>query len=80
MCRMRLGERHAFLTRELADGRIVDVQPWRAGMATLVVSASRARWSYVAFYWYGSVDAAVDAALAWDGTGVPSGAGRCPRL
>lgn len=77
---MRLGARHAFLTRELPDGRIIDVQPWRAGMATLVVSDGPARWSYAAFWWYCSTDAALRAALEWDGVGVPPGGQARPPL
>jgi hypothetical protein len=77
---MRLGERHAYLTRTLPDGRIIDVRPWRSGVVQLVVQASAAPWAYAAFYWYAALPAALCAALAWDGDGTPPGAGPCPRL
>ncbi len=77
---MRLGERHAFLTRTFPDGRILDVRPWRPGVYQLAVSAGLGPWATVALYWYLELPAALAAALARDGTGVPPGSGPCPRL
>ena len=68
---MRLNDRHAYLTRELPDGRVLDVQPWPDRRVRLVVSASRAPWTLTAIYWYGDLGLACVAALLWDGVGVP---------
>lgn len=71
---MRLNDRHAFLTKRLTDGRLIDVQAARTGGAHLVVSISGERWSATRRYWYGDALAASLAALAWDGVGEPRGA------
>jgi hypothetical protein len=77
---MRLNDRHAFLTRGLPDGRILDVQPWPGRGAKLVVSAGPERWTAQAFYWYTAPIDAVLAALVWDGIGTPRGGLPRPRM
>ncbi len=75
---MRLGARHAFVTRVLPDGRVIDVQPWPGGAGRLVVSAGPGRWQELACYWYPSWMEATWAAMIWDGEGVPAGAAPRP--
>jgi len=64
--------------KTLADGRVLTVEPTLFG-ARLGVAQADDQMYYEDVWCYQSIDAAVSAMIAWDGTGEPAGWHRHPQ-